>query len=112
MYHHVQTSEVLHSAHNVFTRILWISEKKAILSLYIIKLIGFITEVGVYCAIRTGPLHAQIHSVLKGITFKWVLETAVEVVHCIYLKISFCVITSYRVIDSFTRFGEMFYLHL
>jgi len=51
MSHQISHSEILHSAHNVFTRILWISEQTAIISPYSIKLIGFYNR-GRDCSLR------------------------------------------------------------
>jgi len=57
MYHQLQYSEMLRSAHNAFMCFVWISEQSAIISLYGINLTVFITETErVYCAVRTGSL--------------------------------------------------------
>jgi len=45
------------SPHSVFMCFVWISEQTAIISLYSINLLVFITERGcVYCAVRAKPL--------------------------------------------------------
>ena len=44
MYHQLQHTEILCSAHNAFMRFAWISEQTAIISLYSINLSVFITE--------------------------------------------------------------------
>ena len=45
--------------HNVFMCFVWISEQTAIISLYSINWLVFITETeSVYCAVRTEPLNA------------------------------------------------------
>ena len=58
MYHQVYHSEILYSAHKVFTHfffVLWISEQTAIISLYIINLSVFITDAeSVYSAVGLG----------------------------------------------------------
>jgi len=44
--------------HSVFMCFEWISEQIAIISIYSINWLDFITEmVGVYCAVRTGSLY-------------------------------------------------------
>ena len=68
MYHQLQHSEILCSAHNAFMRFARISDQTAIISLYSINLSVFITEAeNVYCAVRTGSLNqtATVSS-LKG----------------------------------------------
>jgi len=58
MYHQLQHSEILCSAQNACMCFAWISEQKAIVSLYSINLTVFITEAeSVYCAVRTGYLN-------------------------------------------------------
>ena len=58
MYHQLQHSEILCSAHNAFMCFVLISKQTAIIFLYSIKLSVFITEAeGVYCAVRTGSLN-------------------------------------------------------
>ena len=58
MYHQLQHSEILCSAHNALMCFVWISEQTAIISLYSINLSVFKTEVkSVYCAVRTGSLN-------------------------------------------------------
>ena len=58
MYHQFYPSEILCSAHNSCMCFTWISEQRAIISLYSINLSVFITEAdGVYCAVRTGYLN-------------------------------------------------------
>jgi hypothetical protein len=55
MYHKLQQTEVLFSAHNAFMYFAWISEQTAAIFLYSINLSFFITEAEiVYCAVRTG----------------------------------------------------------
>ena len=69
MYHQLQYSEILRSAHNVFVCFAWISEQTAIISLYSINLaVFFKTEAeSVYCAVRNGSLNqADTVSYLKG----------------------------------------------
>jgi len=57
MYHQLQHTKILCSAHNAFVRSAWISEQTAIISLYSINLLVFITEAeSVYCVVRTGCL--------------------------------------------------------
>jgi hypothetical protein len=61
MYHQFEHSEILCSTHNTFMCFLWISEQRAIISLYIINLSVFITETeSVYCAVRTGSLNQTL----------------------------------------------------
>jgi hypothetical protein len=58
IYHQRYHIEILSSAHNEFVSVVWISEQTAIISLYSINLLVFITEAeSVYCAVRTGPLN-------------------------------------------------------
>jgi hypothetical protein len=58
MYHQLQHSEILCSAHNTFMCFAWISEQTAICSLYRINFSVLITEAEcVYCAVRTGSLN-------------------------------------------------------
>ena len=68
MYHQLQHSEILCSAHNAFIRFAWISEQAATISLYSISLSDFITEaVSVYSAVRIGSLkETDTVSSLKG----------------------------------------------
>ena len=68
MYHQLQHSEILCSAHNAFMCVAWISEQTAIISLYSINLSVFKTEAeSVYCALRNGSLNqADTVSYLKG----------------------------------------------
>ena len=50
--------------HSVFMCFVWIWEQTAIISLYSINRLGFITETEcVYCAVRTGSLYIILHSV-------------------------------------------------
>jgi hypothetical protein len=68
MYHQLQHTEILYSAHIAFMCFAWISEQTAIIFLYSINLPVFITEAeSVYCAVRTGSLNqtAAVSS-LKG----------------------------------------------
>ena len=53
--------------HSVFMCFVWISEQTAIISLYNINWLVFMTEVQcVYCAVRTGPLvHLRMFSFLQ-----------------------------------------------
>jgi hypothetical protein len=76
--------------HTVFIRFVWISEQTAIISLYNINWLVFITETQcVYCAVRTGCLNAiQIQSA------------------------SFCYITQCQVIISYRRFHTTCTFHL
>jgi hypothetical protein len=55
---------ILRSApHSVFTFFVWISEQTAIISLYNINWLVFITEMeSVYCAVRTGSLYIILRS--------------------------------------------------
>jgi len=58
MYNQLQHSEILYSAQNAFMCFAWISEQRAIISLYSINLPVFIAEAeSVYCAVRTGSLN-------------------------------------------------------
>ena len=58
MYHHLRHSEILCFSHNAFMCFVWISEQRAIISLYSINLSVFITEAeSVYSAVRTGSLN-------------------------------------------------------
>ena len=68
MYHQLQLTEILCSAHNTFMCFTWISEQTAIISLYSINLSVFITEAdSVYCVVRAGSLDkADTVSSLKG----------------------------------------------
>jgi hypothetical protein len=51
------------SPHSVFMCFVWISEPTAIISLYSINWLVFITESGcVYCAVRTGYLYITLRS--------------------------------------------------
>jgi hypothetical protein len=58
------------SAHSVFMCFVWISEQTAIISLYSINWLVFITETAcVYCAVRTGSLNVtQVNVRLKRMT--------------------------------------------
>ena len=60
--------------HNVFMCFVWISEQTAIISLYSINWLVFITEMeSVYCAVRTGHLNVtQDGNFLFRITYKFV----------------------------------------
>ena len=71
MYHQLEHSEILCSAHNAFICFVWISEQRAIISLYSINLAVFKTEAeSVYCAVRNGSSNQTDNSfVLKGLTF-------------------------------------------
>jgi hypothetical protein len=62
-------SAVLRSAHSVFMCFVWISEQTAIISLYSINWLVFITETDcVYCAVRTGSWNKTVYfSVLKSL---------------------------------------------
>ena len=52
------TPEILRSAHTVYLCVVWIWEQTAIISLYSINWLVFITEMEcVYCAVRTGSLY-------------------------------------------------------
>ena len=68
MYHQLQRSEILCSAHSAFMCFAWISEQTAIISLYSINLSVFITEAeSVFCAVRPGSLNqTDTGSCLKG----------------------------------------------
>jgi hypothetical protein len=57
--------------HSVFTCFVWISEQTAIISVYNINWLVFITETeSVYCAVRTGSLHTRNGKLkLKNSTF-------------------------------------------
>jgi len=56
MYRQLYHSEIVCSAHIAFMCFAWISEQTAIISVYSIRLSGFITEAeSVCCAVRTGP---------------------------------------------------------
>ena len=59
--------------HSVFMCFVWISEQTAIIFLYSINWLVFITETGcVYCAVRTGCLYTnRIHLVCIGLTGTW-----------------------------------------
>jgi len=58
MYHLLQHSEILCSAHNAFICFVWITKQTAIISLYCINWLVFITEAeSVYCAVRIGSLN-------------------------------------------------------
>ena len=59
MYHQIWHSTILRSAHTaVFMCFVWISEQTAIISLYSINWLVFITETeSAYCAVRTGYLN-------------------------------------------------------
>jgi hypothetical protein len=62
-----------HSATCFLMCFVWLSEQTAIISLYNINWLVFITEVeGVYCAVRTGSLYkTQIRFILKGLNTNW-----------------------------------------
>ena len=68
MYHQLQISEILCSAHNAFMSFAWMSEQTAIISLYSISLSVFKTEAeSVNCAVQTGSLtQTDTVSYLKG----------------------------------------------
>ena len=54
-------SEILFSTHNAFMCFVWISEQTAIIYLYSINLLVFITETqSVYSAVRTGSLNKAV----------------------------------------------------
>jgi hypothetical protein len=57
-YHHVQHSRILHGAHAMFMCFVWVSEKPATFTLYIINWLVFITEVeSAYSAVRAESLY-------------------------------------------------------
>ena len=58
MYNKLEHPDILCSVHHAFTCFAWISEQTAIISLYSINLLVFITEAGsVYWAVRHGSLN-------------------------------------------------------
>jgi len=58
MYRQLQHSQILRSAHTLFMYFVWIPEQTAIISIYSINWLVFITETeSVYCAVRTGHLN-------------------------------------------------------
>jgi hypothetical protein len=71
--------------HSVFMCFIWISVQTAIISLYSINWLVFITEMErVYCAVRTGSLNATFcpHSVFM--CFIWIsVQTAIISLHSI-----------------------------
>jgi hypothetical protein len=55
MYHQLQHSQIVGSAHNAFMCFAWISQQTAVISQYSIKLFVFISEVEiVFCEVWTG----------------------------------------------------------
>ena len=59
MYHQFNIDNSTFCPHSVFMCFVWISEQTAIISLYNINWLDFITEREcVYCAVRTGSLHS------------------------------------------------------
>ena len=63
--------------HSVFMCFVWIGEQTAIISLYSINWLVFITETeSVYCAVRTGSFHFVHHKSSRSIQVKYVLESA------------------------------------
>jgi hypothetical protein len=57
VYHQLQHSEILRSARDTFVCFVWNVEQTAIISVYSIKWLAFITEAeSVYCAVRAGYL--------------------------------------------------------
>jgi hypothetical protein len=71
MYHQVLTiRNYVFCPHSVFTCFVWISEQTAIISLYNINWLVFITETEcVYCAVRTGCLY-----IIQVMCFVWISE--------------------------------------
>ena len=69
---------ILRSAHTaVFMCFVWISEQTAIISLYSINWLVFITEKKcVYCAVRTGSLYVILRSAHTAVfmCFVWISE--------------------------------------
>jgi hypothetical protein len=57
MYHQVQHSEILLSAHRVLLSVLWLSEQTSILVFRINRVIFVIEMECVYCAVRTESLY-------------------------------------------------------
>jgi hypothetical protein len=57
-YHQIWHSKILRSAHTVFMCFVWISEQTAVIFLYGIDWLAFVTEMEyVYCAVRTELVH-------------------------------------------------------
>jgi hypothetical protein len=71
--------------HSVFMCFVWISEQTAIISLYSINWLDFITETEcVYCAVRTGSLNATFCPYSVFMCFVWISEqTAIISLHSI-----------------------------
>jgi len=74
----VHTYIILRSAHTaVFMCFVWISEQTAIISIYNINWLVFITETEcVYCAVRTGCLYIILRSAHTAVfmCFVWISE--------------------------------------
>ena len=64
--------------HSVFMCFVWISEQTAIISLYNINWLVFITQThGVYCAVRTGSLHITAYtSRPESVTFSLCISSS------------------------------------
>jgi hypothetical protein len=70
VYQQVYYPEIRRSAHTVLICFVWISEQTAIISVYSINWLVFITETEcVYCAVRTGFLY-----VIQIMCFLWIWE--------------------------------------
>jgi hypothetical protein len=88
--------------HSVFMSFVWISEQAAIISLYSINWLVFITETEcVYCAVRAGSLNSTFcpHSVFM--CFVWISEKQFLFPHtalCFDNRYSACLLSGKRAI--------------